>query len=517
MGAGDDVGPTPSQTEDMRSRLKSAIAENGSDLFDQRDVDKFNSSQLYIDRFFKHVDSVASNVDEQVDLAMTMVINTFKFRKEMGMADIKHTELRDELKERGTLFYHGRDKDGKRILIFRVRTHTKSKELMDEMKKFVLYQLERLEREENGDPVTLMFELDGCGLKNMDMEFVQYLIGVFRDYSPFSLNYILVYEMPWVLNAAWKVIKGWLPAAGVKKIKFVAKASIGEFVRAEDRLKEWGGEFVHENRFDPGPEATTTATEINGNVEDAKSVSNGSPTSAGPAPAFDNAGGLLKLGPSANEVVFDRNGYGDLVARLTIANSSDKPVVYKIKTTSPDKYKVRPSMYCLGAGSTNTVEIAAQQTTVSALVRDKFLITAVTVEQEGVPSTKIADIMKTAKPDSQYRLRCQLAASAAAQEPPVRGTIVANGEAAKVHPELARAQTLDNIAKKVSGLTSAVEDLHAQIASMKIFIFVLISLVFAILAVLVYNAGGGTVTNPAAAVVENMCAAAGHQHVAGEL
>lgn len=70
---------------------------------------------------------------------------------------------------------------------------------------------------------------------------------------------------------------------------------------------------------------------------------------------------------------------------------------------------------------------------------------------------------------------------------------------------------------QVSGLTSAVEDLHAQIASMKIFIFVLISLVFAILAVLVYNAGGGTVTNPAAAVVENMCAAAGHQHVAGEL
>ena len=62
------------------------------------------------------------------------------------------------------------------------------------------------------------------------------------------------------------MIKGWLPAADVKKIKFVAKASIGEFVRAEDSLKEWGGEFVHENRFDPGPEATTATTEIN--VED---------------------------------------------------------------------------------------------------------------------------------------------------------------------------------------------------------------------------------------------------------
>ena len=32
------------------------------------------------------------------------------------------------------------------MLIFRVRTHTKSKDQMEDMKKFVLYQVERLER-----------------------------------------------------------------------------------------------------------------------------------------------------------------------------------------------------------------------------------------------------------------------------------------------------------------------------------------------------------------------------------
>ena len=111
------------------------------------------------------------------------------------------------------------------------------------------------------------------------------------------------------------MIKGWLPAAGVKKIKFVAKASIGEFVRAEDSLKEWGGEFVHENRFDLGPEATMmTATEISGNVKEAKSVSNGSPTSADLASSFDNAGGLLKLGPLAKDVIIDRIGYSELAS-----------------------------------------------------------------------------------------------------------------------------------------------------------------------------------------------------------
>ena len=55
-------------------------------MFDQRDVDRFNSSQRYVDRFFKHVDSVTSNAEEQLDLAMTMLINTLKFRKETHIA-----------------------------------------------------------------------------------------------------------------------------------------------------------------------------------------------------------------------------------------------------------------------------------------------------------------------------------------------------------------------------------------------------------------------------------------------
>jgi hypothetical protein len=48
--------------------------------------------------------------------------------------------------------------------------------------------------------MTIVFDCAGCGLKNMDMELIQYMIQVFKDYYPWSLNYILVYEMPWVLN-----------------------------------------------------------------------------------------------------------------------------------------------------------------------------------------------------------------------------------------------------------------------------------------------------------------------------
>ena len=129
----------------------------------------------------------------------------------------------------------------------------------------------------------------------------------------------ILYKCRNLLAAAWKVIKGWLPAAGVKKIKFVAKATVGEFVRAEDRLTEWGGDFVGDfTKFDPGL-GPAAPSEINGNVEDAKSaedtVSLASTICAPGVAADNNAGGLLRLGPSANDIVFDKNGYGDLVAR----------------------------------------------------------------------------------------------------------------------------------------------------------------------------------------------------------
>lgn len=41
--------------------------------------------------------------------------------------------------------------------------------------------------------------------------------------------------------AAFKVIKGWLPPAAVKKIKFLTKTNMNEYVSDENRLEEWGG------------------------------------------------------------------------------------------------------------------------------------------------------------------------------------------------------------------------------------------------------------------------------------
>ena len=65
---------------------------------------------------------------------------------------------------------------------------------------FLVYWFDRLEKQQKGDKISVFFEMTGAGLSNMDMEFVQYLIMLFRDYYPYFLNYIIIFEMSWILN-----------------------------------------------------------------------------------------------------------------------------------------------------------------------------------------------------------------------------------------------------------------------------------------------------------------------------
>lgn len=51
-----------------------------------------------------------------------------------------------------------------------------------------------------GDQISLFFDMEGCSLGNMDMELIKYLIGLFKEYYPYFLNYIIIFDMAWVLS-----------------------------------------------------------------------------------------------------------------------------------------------------------------------------------------------------------------------------------------------------------------------------------------------------------------------------
>jgi len=246
MSGIEDQPPTAEQVALMREKFRKHLEANGQDNFEADDVRRVMEDDDYLGRFFKHV---FDDPGDQVDLAVAMITNSLQWRKSMGIKGMTSDTLKDSLKNRGNLYMHNHDKDGKVMLVLTFKKHKKGEESMDDMKRLFLYYMERIDRQTGGGKMSLMFDCAGCGLGNLDMELIQYMIKVFTDYYPDVLNYILVFEMPWLLNAAWKIIKGWMPAAGVKKIKMLTKSNLHEFVAPDQALVAWGGKDSWEYKF----------------------------------------------------------------------------------------------------------------------------------------------------------------------------------------------------------------------------------------------------------------------------
>jgi hypothetical protein len=92
---------------------------------------------------------------------------------------------------------------------------------------------------------------------------------------------------------------------------------------------------------------------------------------------------LLSVDPP-REFVFQGTTGVEEQQTLTLTNTTDGFVSYKVKTTSPDAYLVRPSAGCLAKGKSVQVKVLLQPNTRSAAVenKDRFLLLCVKTETD---------------------------------------------------------------------------------------------------------------------------------------
>merc|ERR1719474_2236184 len=204
---------------------------------------------------------------------------------------------------------------------------------------------------------------------------------------------------------------------------------------------------------------------------------------------------LLHLSP-AQEVIFSTSSLGDLTGKVVLTNTSGKPLGYKIKTTSPEKYRVRPSTGSISPGQAVTVEIhVSGQKEVASLNRDKFLVTAVLLDREDTPAAQLADALRTQTPDGQYRLRCNLAGAApdagsAAPGPSYAGSLNVTSPPqpySTASPPEDPARQVANINKKVTQLVEEQQVLQGQVRQLHLLLLLLLLLLLATLVLLLYR------------------------------
>jgi len=478
--------PSSEELKNVRQRALTKLQDLGPGAILAADIERLKSDDDYVSRFWKHV---FDQPGEQSEEAVNCVLKAFKWRKEFGVDTLDESNINMDIVNKGYLFTHNRDKEGCKLMVLALAKY-KGGDKMDEIKRVLVYYLERLEREEVNKKISWVFDCKGAGLKNMAMDLINFIIYCNEHCYPDVLNFIYIHEMPWLLNSAFQLVKKTLPAAGVAKLRDVTSKTFGNFVDDDNRLESWGGNDDWEFEFEPEvrkPKQQQTGFDTSDSISDdlepvlrqRRQDPMSSPTSSyagseimsrsssvsqmsymSHSSSFKNPSqpDLLQL---SQDLVFNPNSFGELTARMQIGNVTGKVIGYKMKTTTPERYKVRPSSGHLRPGESVVMEVSVSRTNAQntqMIVQDKFMLSALTISSQDLSAQSVHKILKHSKAETQYRLRCLLQSDqvAAVVHSPANGHAAGansgGGDLAEVKKEAAK------VTKKLNDINGKLEN-----------------------------------------------------------
>lgn len=198
-------------------------AEQNPDKVNERDKQKLATDDWYLKRYL-----LARN--RNVKDTLNMLRNTMEWRNEFGIHISEDAMFPLEFYKIGALFPYENDKKGNLVLYLRIKYHRKITEMVEVEKHFLVHTFEKIDRITNGQGLVIVFDCQGAGYVNCDIEFLQFLISCATEHAPVGLQYIIVYKLPWVLNAFWSLARNLLPAYLANRVRFCDENSITELI-----------------------------------------------------------------------------------------------------------------------------------------------------------------------------------------------------------------------------------------------------------------------------------------------
>ncbi|TID22590.1 hypothetical protein CANINC_003250 [Pichia inconspicua] len=204
-----------------------------------------------------------------IDNTLLMLAHSIEWRYKESKVDeiLRNGELHAFLEKKegvikqfksGKCIIHGKDKKGRPIVIVRPRYHFSSEQTFEEIEIFTLLLIEyaRLMLDEPIDQCTLIFDLHGFTMANMDYDPVKYMIKAFEAHYPESLGILLIHRAPWIFNGIWQIVKNWLDPVVASKINFTKNVKdLEKWIDPSQLIEELGGTDTWEyNYLQPTPE-----------------------------------------------------------------------------------------------------------------------------------------------------------------------------------------------------------------------------------------------------------------------
>ncbi|KAL7734802.1 hypothetical protein ACLKA6_011085 [Drosophila palustris] len=237
------VQPTAEQVNEVKTRfLQNLAAEPPAVPIHPSDLARIKDSDVWITQLLE-----AYKLD--VEKAIIRLRQNCEWRQSFGTNDINETNVNQEYLHDGEIYVHNQDKDGMPLLIVNMSKHNKNKN-QEDLIRLMVYWVERVQHETNySKKITLFMDMTNAGLGNLDLDYIKSIIALFETKYPNAPNYIVVHELPFLLNAAFKIVKGFMPAEALEILRVTTKKDVNEYVDKSNCLKIWGGDDDYTYKF----------------------------------------------------------------------------------------------------------------------------------------------------------------------------------------------------------------------------------------------------------------------------
>lgn len=207
------------------------------------DYERMMQDDWLISRFLLRGKKRCTNGDELYEQTMELIRDCAKFRYEYRICGLtSQVEFPRQWLEVDGIFNYKPDRVGNPTIYLRVKLHRmkliETRELRYQFKRMLLYYLESCDRELTNQPgrgICCVFDLSQATFDNLDVELVSWMFRSFKSCGPKLLAYIIVYNIPWFLNATLKLLFGTILArSNEQKMKFVYGNEILDYIERDN-------------------------------------------------------------------------------------------------------------------------------------------------------------------------------------------------------------------------------------------------------------------------------------------
>ncbi|OAV92465.1 hypothetical protein PTTG_06400 [Puccinia triticina 1-1 BBBD Race 1] len=182
--------------------------------------------------------------------SLELLINSLKFRADRKLSTIyyENPSILKQLKT-AKAFVFGFDKSGSPIFRVNAAKHKTSDQTPRELEDFILYSMEvtRLFVVPPAETVTMLIDLSGFGMSNMDWKCASFMISTLESYYPETLNHQIIHNAPWIFQGIWKAISTMIDPVVRSKVLFTSKnEDLIKLVDKRNLFKAEGGESSFE-------------------------------------------------------------------------------------------------------------------------------------------------------------------------------------------------------------------------------------------------------------------------------